>query len=192
MSANMSEFTANDLIVLAPRWDELIAADIVREIERDTVPDMRLALAIKGYREMHEILTAETKGKRGVAALRAMALAFRRYAKERPGLSAATFRSAMVESPEWMEAARALRQLFIKAFQQYGLDEVAAAHAHRILRSLVYGYVTSEMLGAFYLPADNNESFDLAVDVVLRGLPALTPCSHEYRSRSAATPNVIA
>jgi hypothetical protein len=111
---------------------------------------------------MHEILTAETKGKSGVAALRAMALAFRRYAKERPGLSAATFRSAMVESPEWMEAARALRHLFIKAFRQYGLDEVAAAHAHRILRSLVYGYVASEMSGAFYLPPDKNESFDLA------------------------------
>jgi hypothetical protein len=68
MSANMPEFTAHDLIGLAPRWDELIAADIVRAIEKDSVPDMRFALAIKGYREMHEILTAETKGKSGIAA----------------------------------------------------------------------------------------------------------------------------
>jgi hypothetical protein len=91
----------------------------------------------------------------------------------------------MVNSPEWIETAGAVRQLFT-AFQQYGLDEVAAAHALRILRSLVYGYVMNEMSGSFDLPADKGES-GLAVDVFLRGLPALTPCSHEYRSRSAPT-----
>ena len=41
-------------------------------------------------------------------------------------------------------------------------------------------------LGAntFGWTADHDESFDLAVDVFLRGLPALMPCSHEYRCRS--------
>ena len=92
-------------------------------------------------RQMHDLLTAETKGRTGTAALKAMAAASRRYAKERPGLSAATFRSPIVESPEWMQAFRAVRQLFEKAFSECGLDEVGATHALRILRSLVRGFV---------------------------------------------------
>ena len=188
MSVNSTNFSADDLTVLAPGWDELISLDLKREVGNTSAvsaPEIRLALAIKGYREMFEILTLEVNGKRGVAALRAMALAFRRYAKERPGLSAATFRSPMIQSPEWMEAAGAVRQLFVRALQQCGLDNEAAGYAIRMLRSLVHGYVVNEMSGSFYLPGDQNESFDLAVDVFLRGLPALMPCSHEYRSRNA-------
>ena len=54
MSASLPEFTVNDLAGLAPRWDKLIAADLVREVENDTservetIDEMRLFLAIKG------------------------------------------------------------------------------------------------------------------------------------------------
>lgn len=188
MPVDTLDFTVNDLAQLAPRWNDLIALDLVREIEKthaDSIPEMRLALAIQGYQEMHQILIAEAKGKIGVAALRAMALAVRRYAKERPGVSAAAFKSPMVDSPEWMEAAGSVRQLFMDAFKQCRLDEEAAGHAMRMLRSLLHGYVLNEMSGSFYLPANQDESFDLAVDVFLRGLPALMPSSHEYRSRIA-------
>jgi hypothetical protein len=151
MSAYSPEFTVNDLAGLAPRWDKLIAADLVREIENDTadrvetIDEMRLFLAIKGYRQVFDLLTTETAGKTGAAALRAMAMASRGYAKERPGLSAATFRCPMVESPEWMAAFVAVRRLFEKAFSECGLDDMATAHALRTLRSLVRGFVINEM-----------------------------------------------
>lgn len=188
MSSNTLDFTISDLAQSAPHWDTLIALDLGSEVEITnafTVPEMRLALAIKGYQEMYTVLLAEANGKIGVAALRSMALAVRRYVKKRPGISAATFRSPMIDSPEWMEAAGAVRQLFLKAFKQCGLKEVAAVHAMRMLRSLLHGYVLNEMSGSFYLPTDEDESFDLAVDVFLRGLPALMPSSHEYRARIA-------
>jgi hypothetical protein len=114
--------------------DKLIAADLVREAENDTtdrietIDEMRLFLAIKGYR-LFDLLTAETAGKTGAAALRAMAVMSRGYARERPGLSAATFRCPMVESPEWMEAFVAVRRLFEKASAECGLDDMATAHA---------------------------------------------------------------
>ena len=106
--------------------DKLIAADLAREVENDTadrvetIDEMRLFLAIKGYRQVFDLLTAETAGKTGAAALRAMAMASRGYAKERPGLSAATFRCPMVESPEWMEAFVAVRRLFERRFRSAG------------------------------------------------------------------------
>ena len=179
MAVYSPEFTVSDLAALTPRWDKVIAADLVREIENDsaelveTIEEMRLFLAIKGYRQMFNILTAETAGKTGTAALRAMAVASRAYAKERPGLSAATFRCPIVESPDWMAAFTAVRQLFEKAFAECGLDERASAHALRILRSLVRGFVVNEMSGSAAAWADFDESFDFAMDVFLGGLPAL-------------------
>jgi hypothetical protein len=185
MSAFSTEFTTSDVVGLVPGWDRLIAADLVQEMEHDisekveTIPQMRLFLAIKGYKQLREFLIDESRGKFGAAALKAMALASRRYAKDRPGLSAATFRTPMVESKEWMEASIALRQLFAKAFSEYGLDESAGAHALRMLRSLVRGFVVNEMSGSFYASADSDESFELAVEVFICGLPALTrTCRH--------------
>jgi Tetracyclin repressor-like, C-terminal domain len=186
MSVYSPEFTVTDLAGLAPRWDKLIAADLVIEVENDTadrvetIDEMRLLLAIKGYRQIFDLLTGETAGKTGAAALRAMAVASRGYAKERPGLSAATFRCPMIESPEWMAAFTAVRRLFEKAFAECGLEEVAAAHALRILRSLVRGFVINEMSGSAAASAEFDESFDFAMDIFLGGLPALRinqPCA---------------
>lgn len=53
---------------------------------------------------MLDTLTRASEGKTGADALKAMTVA-RRYAKEKPGLSAATFRSPLVQNAEWMEAA---------------------------------------------------------------------------------------
>jgi hypothetical protein len=179
MSAGPPIFTVNDLAGLAPRWDKLIAADLIREVEQDiserveTISEMRLFLAIKGYRQLHERLTVETHAKTGVAALKAMAAASRSYAKERPGLSAATFRSPIVDSPEWMDAFLAVRKLFERAFEECGLDEITGDHALRILRSLVRGFVINEMSVPYSVLADFDKSFELAVDMFLEGLPAL-------------------
>ena len=105
-------------------------------------------------------------------------MASRGYAKERPGLSAATFRCPMIESPEWMAAFTAVRQLFEKAFAECGLDDLAAAHAMRILRSLVRGFVINEMSGSAAASADFDESFTFAMDVFLAGLPVLRGKPH--------------
>jgi Tetracyclin repressor-like, C-terminal domain len=137
---------------------------------------------IKGYRQIFDLPTAETAGKTGTAALRAMAVASRAYAKERPGLSAATFRCPMVESPEWMAAFTAVRRLLEKVFTECGLDDIAAAHASRILRSLVRGYVINEMSGSA-TASDFDESFDFAMDVFLGGLPALLRKPHCAKER---------
>lgn len=179
ISAYSPKFTINDPIVSAPSWNKLIAADLIREMEfdiserLDSIPEMRPFLAIKGYRQLHMILAHECQDKTGAAALKAMALVSRAYAKQRPGLSAATFRTPILESEEWMEASKAVTKLFIPAFTQCGLDEVAAVHGIRMLRCLVRGFVVNEMSGSFYASSDYDESYELAIDVFIRGLPAL-------------------
>ena len=100
-------FSVQELLNQSTRWDQLIAADLSAEIRAllaekvDTIPEMRQFLAIKGYRELHQRLEAAVAGKAGEEALRATAFAMRAYAHDRPGLSAATFRNPIVDSPEW-------------------------------------------------------------------------------------------
>ncbi len=73
-----------------------------------------------------------------------------------------------------MEAATALQQILIEKLKQCVLDEVASDHALRMVRSLVQAFVLNEMLGSFFTSAGFEESFELAVDVLIDGLPALS------------------
>jgi hypothetical protein len=91
-------------------WDKRIAADLTAEMEQhlaekvSTIPEMRRFLAVKGYRELRELIERDIDGKSGADALHALMLSMRRYALDRPGMSAATFRNADTDSPEWREA----------------------------------------------------------------------------------------
>jgi hypothetical protein len=77
-----------------------------------------------------------------------------------------------------MAAFTAVRRLFEEAFAECGLDDMAAAHAIRILRGLVRGFVINEMSGSAAASADFDESFDFAMDVFLGGLPTLLRKPH--------------
>jgi hypothetical protein len=84
-------------------WNRLIAADLASELEtqlgdKATVPAIRRLLAVKGFRELRKRLELETWDKRGEPAIRAMAMGMRAFAHERPGLSAAAFRSTATDS----------------------------------------------------------------------------------------------
>src|SRR5665213_455193 len=94
---------------------------------------------------------------------------------EHPGLSAATFRTATTDSPEWRQAALELSKFVLCVFAEAGLDGAPAQHAIRMLRSLVRGFVLNEMAASFLEPLDYEESFKLVVDAFILGLPAFTP-----------------
>lgn len=52
----------------------------------------------------------------------------------------------------------------------YGLDEAAAIHAVRGLRSIVHGFATLELAGGFGLPLDCDESFLRLLRAYVAGL----------------------
>jgi hypothetical protein len=114
----------------------------------------------------------DVDGKSGHDALRAMAYAMRSFALERPGLSAATFRSPATDSPEWRQALAELLDTVLGVFAQVGLEGVAAQQALRILRSLVRGIVLSEMAASFSEPLDYKTSYELGIEMFILGLAA--------------------
>ena len=88
----------------ATGWDTKIAADLKGEMEHhlaeklSTIPEMRRFLAVKGYRELRQLIERNIANKSGADALRAAMMAMRRYALDRPGMSAATFRNPEVDT----------------------------------------------------------------------------------------------
>jgi hypothetical protein len=161
-------------------WDKRIASDLIEEMELHladkvtTIPEMRRILAVKGYVGLRRRVESEVAGKSGPAALRAVADAMRNYALEHPGLSAATFRTATTDSAEWRQAALELSKIVFCVFAEVGLDGEPAQQALRMLRSLVRGFVLNEMAASFLEPLDYEESFKLAMDAFMLGLPAFT------------------
>jgi hypothetical protein len=163
----------------ANRWDKKIAADLTAEMEQhlaeklSTIPEMRRFLAVKGYRELRETIERGIAGKRGADALHALMLSMRHYALERPGMSAATFRNADTDSPEWREAQMQLAGVVLSVLAQIGVRDEQALHALRILRSFVRGFVLHEVGASFLEPLDHDQSYDLGVKVFIEGLRVL-------------------
>ena len=163
----------------ATRWDKRIAADLTAEMEQhlaekiSTIPEMRRFLAVKGYRELREAIERDIAGKSGTEALHALMLSMRRYALERPGMSAATFRNVDTDSPEWREAQMQLGGVVFSVLAQVGIKDEQAMHALRILRSFVRGFVLHEVGASFLEPLEHDQTYELGVKVFIEGLQVL-------------------
>jgi hypothetical protein len=186
MLAAEKKFSVEELLSTeVTRWDLRIASDLAAELESQlsekagTIPEMRRLLAVKGYRELRARLERDIGNATGNEAIRAMASALRAFAHERPGLSAATFRNSVTDSPEWRREYQLLGAVALGVFESAGLHGEQAMNALQILRTLVRGFVLHEMAASFLDTVDYDKLYTVAVDVFIRGLDAL---------RSAAPP----
>jgi hypothetical protein len=163
----------------ASGWDKRIASDLTSEMEKhlaekvSTIPEMRRYLAVKGYRELKAAIERDIAGKSGADAMHALMRSMRRYALERPGMSAATFRTGETDSPEWRAAQLQLAEIIFGVLAQLGIRGAQAQHATRILRSFVRGFVLHEMGASFLDPLEHDESYELGVRVLIEGLSVL-------------------
>jgi hypothetical protein len=139
----------------------------------NSVQEMRVALAVAGYRGLHQRILQAIDGKSGAQAIRAMAFAMRSYALGNPGLAAASFRNPKADSPEWEHAGNEMSQTVFRVFSEYGLEGEPAHHAVRILRSLVRGFILNEMASDASQPMEFQKSYVLGVEVFIQGLSAL-------------------
>ncbi len=163
----------------ASGWDKRIAADLTAEMEQhladkvSTIPEMRRFLAVKGYRELREAIERDIAGKSGADALHALMLSMRRYALDRPGMSAATFRNADIDVPEWRDAQMQLARVVLAVLAQIGIEGEQALHALRIMRSFVRGFVLHEMGASFLEPLEHDQTYELGVRIFIEGLAVL-------------------
>ncbi len=132
--------------------------------------DLRRELALLGLRDLTERLGRAAVGRAGEEAVEALAEAYRAYARQRPGLYAASLRAPDPQDSDWQAAGERVVGIVLAAFAGFGLRNDEALHAVRGLRSALHGFVGLEATGGFGLPLDRDESFRRLIRAYLSGL----------------------
>lgn len=160
-SAGLEEVTlamlANHLGVRTPTLYHYVAG----------LDGLRRELALLGLHETSRRLGRAVMGKAGDDAIVALAEAYRAFAKERPGLYAATTRAPGPDDTEWQEAGAAVVDIVLCALDAYHLPQDEALHAVRAIRSIVHGLVSLENSDGFKLPLAVDETFRRLVRMLL-------------------------
>lgn len=147
----------------------------------DGLPGLRRDLEHLNAMRLGECLGVAVMGRSGMEALNALALSYRDYAHENPGLYAIGLRSAANDDPhspataELQAAQAVVVQIVVRVIESFGPSGAGALHAVRGLRSLVHGFASIEMAGGFGLPLDLEESYRRMIAAFGRGISESHP-----------------
>jgi AcrR family transcriptional regulator len=136
----------------------------------DGLGGLRQALRLRGLETMASRFRRATTGRSGDDAVRALADAFRRFAREHPALYEATVRSVERDAPQVQAAASEVLDILFAVLSGYRIKGEEAVHAARYLRSVLHGFTSLEAAGGFGMPADLEASFGRIVDALVANL----------------------
>jgi AcrR family transcriptional regulator len=128
--------------------------------------DLRKRLAARGARELGDAMQEAAAGRARGDALRAVASAYRKYAREHPGSYAAAQRAADLAEDAGDRAVR----VFVAVLAGYGLTGDDAIHATRAVRAALHGFAALEAGGGFGMAQSVDTSFERLVALLDDGL----------------------
>lgn len=107
------------------------------------------------------------------AAIIALAMAYRKFAKERPALYEVIMRLHKTGKEVIEKTAHPITAPFMQVLSDYPLDSEQIMHWQRVLRSIIHGFLSQEEAGYFcHFPIDSNRSYALAIQCYVDGLNA--------------------
>ncbi|MFC4767810.1 TetR/AcrR family transcriptional regulator [Effusibacillus consociatus] len=136
----------------------------------DGLQGLRKKLAIHGLEQLHNVLTRAAIGRSGDDAVRALGEEYVAFVRAHPGLYEATLRAPDPRDPDIQRAGSKIVDLAVRVLNAYGLENEAALHATRGLRSILHGFASLEQIGGFGLPLNLDVSFRLLIDTFLAGI----------------------
>lgn len=120
-------------------------------------------LAAKVTREVGDQLRRAATGRAGPHALRAVATAYRGYARSHPGCYGYILHAPDVAGGDHEAAAVEILSIFYDVFAGYGITGDDAVDAARYVRSTLHGFVSLEQAGGFQMPRSIERSFERLV-----------------------------
>lgn len=132
--------------------------------------DIRRALSLRGLHEASDRLQRATVGKSRDAALTALAHAYWQFARDRPGLYAASLRETRPSEKEIAATSDMLLGIVLAVLGGYGVKNEDALHAARGLRAIIHGFVSLDATGGFRLTLNLEESFNRLLGPFARDL----------------------
>ena len=138
----------------------------------DGMPGLQHSIAVRGKKELAEILGRAAVGRARRDAVVAIAHAYRRWALEHPGRYAAAQPAPIPGDDDDEAASRAVVGVLVDVLAGYDLSGDDVIDAIRFVRAALHGFVTLEApaAGAFALPVDIDRSFDRLVQAVVNAL----------------------
>lgn len=136
----------------------------------ESLNDLYGAMAEVGLQQVTDRLRQAAVGKTGREALLSIALAYREYAHEHPGVYPLTVRAPSPGDEKLTALAQELLQLLVLVLASMGIHGDDAYHAVRGLRSILHGFTALEVAGGFKMDLDRDESYLRLVEVYLDGL----------------------
>ncbi|MDQ6776967.1 MAG: WHG domain-containing protein [Actinomycetota bacterium] len=127
-------------------------------------------LAVKVTRDVGETLRQAATGKAGPDALRAIANAYRDYARSHPGRYAYILRAPAPEDADLQAAATEVLSVLYAIFAGYDITGDDAVDAARFVRSTLHGFVSLELGGGFQMPRSVDRSFERLVSATTQAL----------------------
>lgn len=127
-------------------------------------------LKLRGLLWQLDVMRRATVGRAGTDALRGIADAQRHFAKEHPGLHAATVRVGDDDPADVQAVGRDLLEVVLAVLRGYGLEGDDALHATRALRAATRGFIDLELQGGFGLPLEVEESYERLLALLDKGL----------------------
>jgi AcrR family transcriptional regulator len=129
----------------------------------DGTAGLHREMALLAKAQMADVMRRAAVGRSRDEALLAIAVAYREWAIEHPGLYAATVRAATPGDADDERAALEALQVIYDVLQGYDLSGDDALDATRALRALLHGFVTLQSAGGFGYPRDIDHSFLRAI-----------------------------
>jgi AcrR family transcriptional regulator len=140
--------------------------------------DLHGRLAVVAARDLGTALRRASSGRAGADATRAVAAAYRRYAREHPGCYGYLLRPR-ADDEEHARASGEILEVLYAVLGGYGVTgDDALVDAARFLRSALHGFVALEIGGGFAMSRSVDRSFARlvdALDVALRAWSAPVP-----------------
>lgn len=139
------------------------------------LPGLRHELAVYSARDLLAHLTRATIGASRGEAIRALADAYRAYAKQYPGRYALTLQAPPAEDTQMAALGEELVNVLWAILRPYHFSDETGIHAIRSLRSIVHGFVSLEAAGGFAMPIQLDDSFHWLINLYIAGLQSLAP-----------------
>jgi len=139
------------------------------------LPGLRHELTLYCGRELLDSLTRATIGRSHAEAIRAMADAYRSYARQYPGRYTFTIHAPAADDPQLTAVAEDVLGVIWAVLRPYNLGDQNTIHAIRSLRSIVHGFVSLEVAGGFAMPVNLDASFHWLIDLFIEGLETTAP-----------------
>ncbi|HEX5450049.1 MAG TPA: WHG domain-containing protein [Gaiellaceae bacterium] len=137
----------------------------------DGLADVRRRLGARGNTELAAALSHAVEGRSGRDALRALAVAYRDYARAHPGSYAALQRSRdLADDDEARAAGEAVVRVALAVLRSYPVEGDDAIHAVRLIRVTLHGFVSIEAVGGFAMNVSADETFERLVALLDSGL----------------------